>query len=263
MATVHLDTLRDLSLEEDNDVVISLRRTLTVTGVSGSDHEILYNALSETNVPDPGDELSNDSNMILLKRNAHVVGKNADGAIVEIDIEYSSRRFYVFNTWKFEIDTNMQGIRSQNDRYGNQIIVSHTYPNTDPQYAGYPSSQGGWIDVLTPSMILRAAGNYITNRPDIIARQWIGAVNSSSWAAGAAGTWLCSSVKAAEQDNSTSPPTWRMDFEFQHDQRGWQPAAVYIDPRTGSPPANVVNGVGIVTVQWYPELQFRVLFNIV
>lgn len=265
MAKVHLDTIRDISLEEENGVVKTLKRTVTVTGLSGSDCGILYDALDASGVPTPGATLADDTNLILLKRSANFAGKNSDGSIVEVDLEYTSRNRYVVNTWKFEGSARMQSIRSQNDLFGNQILVAHTYSTNDhdPNLAGQFITKGGWIEVLEPHLVLRVSGDYMTNRPDIVSKAWISSVNSSPWVSGMAGTWLCTGVDFAEQNNSTIPPTWKFTMEFEHNRRGWQPAVVFIDSRTGEPPSGLVDGVGVKTVWWYPQAQFRQLFNIV
>jgi hypothetical protein len=165
------------------------------------------------------------------------------------------------NTFRFHVDAGLQQKQTQNDRWGNALVVSHTFPANDDDYPSETRTQLGEPPVLLPQMRLRATGIIRTYNPLFFAADWVGAVNGTWWAGGAPGTWLCTGAPASPVYLDATPPRWRFSFEFQYQPEGWNPLVYFRDAREGGkPPPNLVQGTGIYYADLYRPKDFRTVF---
>jgi hypothetical protein len=95
--------------------------------------------------------------------------------------------------------------------------------------------------------------------PDEIRRKYLGLVNEKPWFDEGAEKWLCTLV-AANTDIPSSPTKWQVNFAFQRNPDGWNREIVFVDPRTGQPPPDLVDGVGRKKLIMYRRADFNELF---
>jgi hypothetical protein len=126
------------------------------------------------------------------------------------------------------------------------IQVAHTFPTNDNGIAGLPLDptmprtiiQGGEINIPFPQSNFRIHG-YVLNEPNIVDRsfEFVAKINENVWLGRPALTWLCSEMEW----ECVSPSTflYKVSFEFQYNIDTWDATVVFIDQRTGKPPATV------------------------
>jgi len=200
------------------------------------------------------------SGMILTERNLRLMDGEQRKVEAEIVYEPAGKTEDAF---AFHVETNLSQTDTQVDRYGNQILVTHTYADDAPEHAGETIRQGGSVSVMVPQTTIRAEGFLYCYYPILITSKWTGAINSVPWIGGAAYTWLCTEVSAKPESFETDiAPIWRFTFEFQHNWFGWIPQAIFIDPETGKAPADIVAGTGTALVDWYSSADFNSLFPV-
>lgn len=242
--TVISDQVVDLT--EESGVITSMSRKYLVTGITGSDWTNLTDALDAASVPVVNDAAGANTNLVVLNRRVESIPGSPSKAYVTIEyVDYARS----LNNFVPVGESSLKQLQTQNDAYGNQIIVEHD-----------TIQQGGEVSVFAPDPVLRLTGVLFTDYPQVTVATWVNHVNWFGWNGGAAGTWLCTNVSYEPMDISQSPKWWRFTFSFQYDALGWNPQAVYIDPQTGKPPADIVAGVGIVNVEWYPTHLFNAQF---
>jgi len=141
---------------------------------------------------------------------------------------------------QIEVGTTLSQLTVYNDVYGNDISVSHTFPDTDPDWPSEIKVQGASVSMLVPeSSITYNQTEY--SSPGAKSMYYVGRMNNGFWQSGEPKTWLCTSIIGRSDDGDI---TFRVTYTFQYREDTWDGHVVYIDPRTGRPPANLVNGVG-------------------
>lgn len=151
------------------------------------------------------------------------------------------------------------------DAYGNPIVVSHAWQGTELDQAaptGTTSYISSPISVQLPLTTVTGRGFLTIAYPDLVSKAFTGYVNSDIWAGEPPGTWMCTSVTWEPSDTNTSPVTFEFSFTFEHNPQGFQPLVWFINPRTGTPPHNVVSGVGVRQIVWYPSRPFYPYFPV-
>jgi hypothetical protein len=167
-------------------------------------------------------------------------------------------------SFKFSGRGSLSAVQSEKDAYGNQIVVAHTWPGTDPDFPGVTQYQGGEISVMLPVTSLNCAGLLQTDSPLMWQNLLLGAVNAFPWASRPAGTWLvtdCSFDPHDLPDRSDFANLYEFRFELTHNFAQWQPYVWFVDERTGKPAPNLVPNVGVRQVPWYPAVDFHAFFS--
>ena len=266
MATVHADLVGTTSLTEEDGVKVDMVREYLVTGLTRADWAVLDEAIDTAGVPtvntSPNVSGATYNNLKMVARTADQVPGTTDTVRVRCRYIPVGRTSYNFI---FRGGTSLNQVQTSVDGWGNAVSTSHTYPGGDvgpPSKASQTDTQGANMTVLAPETTYSAEGITNTDYPDRLTRQWVGWVNSDWWAGDAPGTWLCTHVTFEAHDITQSPKQWKFLFEFQYDGTGWQPSVIHIDERTGKPPANLVAGVGVKTVAWYPSKIYGLTFPI-
>jgi len=259
MSIVVNELFDKLQTREEGGAAVSLTRVFRITGLSPSTYIVdAYNAVG---IPAPNEPILGGQ-LVCFRRDLRVVDKNANGVIVDMFVEYLRNNAFISFEFSFSGGTNLQQVETQRDFFGNQIFVQHVYPADDPEFPSTLVTQGGAVDVQIPMSTLEVTAQIQALYPDLISRSFTGCVNAFPWAAGAPGTWLCSSVSFQLRDEIAFPPRYDMTFQFTHNLQTWTPLIVFQDERTGKPPANLVPGVGIRTVDWYPPVDFSFFFPV-
>ena len=266
MAKVHLDKIETLSMNERWGVIVAMERQATVTGLTGTTWETLYDVLDEAGVPTKGSYLDNDrgSHLIVTDRNVRMVDQ--DKALVDIVYgKFNDRGQRLF--WDpTEVSVrNMSGkmtasvVQKETNLYrpdgtGEQteITVEHTYPSDDPDYANRTITQSGVITVMMPGRTMTVQGLKNLLSPWVLAENLIGSVNKKTWLGQPPHTWMCTEVMWEFRDEGN----YFMEFQFQHDPDTWNPTVVFIDDRTGRPPEGLVEGTGYKNIRYHREVDF-------
>lgn len=266
--------LEDVSCEEEGGAIVSLRRKLRISGLSSHTYDVLLEALNDINVPQPGHTPANYPNLVLTKRIPRVMPR--DPTKVEIELVYSSRANAKFNREEFQFrvsgGTALQQVEKHFDRYGNQLLLQHTYPADDPDYPDETKYQTGQIGFLKPMTTLIFEGVLRTAYPHYISANLTNRLNNYYWAGGAPYSWQVTDVKFDLHNTGNSDgvansldlflPLWNFSFEFLYDPETHIPVAMFNDPREDRPPINLVANEGYIIVDAYNTYDFNQLFPV-
>lgn len=272
MATVQLDRIEFLSASEKYGVLQSLSRRAHISGLEKTgggvpdDYTILLRALEEAGLPAAGTLLEGTA-LVLTERKPTVVDKDK----VEVDLQYElalnegqNLDDPPYGLVLGEIRTNLQQVKSNKDEVGALIVVEHTYPAEDPEFGGETKQQTGEIDDTVPQKTFTLSGVKETTTPWLIANAIIGKVNSVNFGTNGTREWLCTSAgwKWYGMEMPGNVHKYLMTFEFQHNPDGWDAVAVFIDSRTGKPPAGLVEGVGYKSIQKKEAVDFAAIIGV-
>lgn len=260
MSTVKIDRIEDLNVTEKYGALQSLTRRFVVSGLTRSDYRATLDALAATGIPVNGDALTGGTNLICSGRSVTMLDK--DIALVDVQYEHYHSPGQNFDSppvgvFTGELRVNIQQVNTDMDENGEQIVLSHTYPATDPDYAGQTKEQTGEIQVFVPQRTMMYQGIKQTETPWLIANQIVGRVNSVAFSGGAVRTWMCTGCTWKLHDATAYSNRYYMSFEFQYNEDTWDPTARFIDDRTDRPPKDLVEGTGYKTIQWHPEVNFE------
>lgn len=161
--------------------------------------------------------------------------------------------------WIGVIRSNTNQIQNANDFFGFPIFVEHTYPADDDFKPNLYEKQGGTVTQYRPQIEVNFRGKVQTSSAAKLVERYIGRMNSTTWGGLQPGQWLCTAMDAELDDPSTTPDTYAVDVTFQAEFEGWGQDVIFIDRDTGSPPANLVPGVGIKKVRTQPQTDFNAL----
>lgn len=295
MAAFTIDQLTNLSMVEqrggNTGVVFELRREALVTGLDADtllDFRILQEAL-DTILLVIGDGLVGHPDLILVERIVHLIPGERTKCRVELVFK---RHFSTLDTVELGtfIPRGGSGLRqftTAKDAFLNDIEVCYTYPAkcvgpspcggpkqpacciedpgypfSDPRLAGAYVCMGGEVQVDYPADTLEFEGRLREEFPGQVARLWRGSTNNAEWNDGAIGTWRCAEVSFYPYDIAPNPANriWVFNFLFQFDPTGWNPDAIFRNQLTGMPPRDLIDGLGVVEVDWYPTHNFHSLF---
>ncbi|RKY06702.1 MAG: hypothetical protein DRP56_06930 [Planctomycetota bacterium] len=160
--------------------------------------------------------------------------------------------------------------------------LEYTFPGTDdinPDYAGKTYSPLHSSTYLKPRPTIRitrfetlsiaaddVGAGVALNGDIIVDRQirYIGKVNSAGWnlrPSDGLSAWLCVDISASKQADQV---TWQVTYVFQYDTvpgftKGWASHAQFIDPNTGQPPDDLIDGTGNLYYTMYPAENFSLL----
>ena len=247
-----------------------------VRGLTGNDNQLLVDAVTAGAV-NPGDPSTTFPGLYCDEISPHVTGPK------EVQVDYIFRRksgvfrLYLGNmtdglgyhnnaaNFIWSGGSSLTQIESIVDAYGTVIGVSHTYYGTEsqpPVAPGTTDTQGAAINVGSPQSTVIGKGYLQVAYPDVVSRSFIGYLNNDIWAGEPPGTWMCVDVSWEPVYTNTNPYVFEFSFTMLHDWRGHQPGVIYINPNTGKPPYNLVQGEGYKVIDWYPLKDFYPFFPI-
>lgn len=275
MATVRKDTINDTRYTELGGVPQSCTRAFLVEGLTPG-LGVAGEACNAPEIPIANTRHPVYSNLICTRKSFELDKNSTSQGTVYCDYEPVSTAVFSAGDNEFTVSggTGLVQKRTAYDRLGNQITVEHTFPDDDPDYPGDTYGavvQGAEVDVLSPQGTLVFEGLIRTSYPHYISAQINGSLNSTYWAGGLAGTWMCTDVRFSlftpPQTNFASTfdlfsPRWRFTFEFLWDPDGHVQYAKYVDERKGRPAPDLVAGDGIVPVIWHPYFNFHTLYSV-
>lgn len=268
-----IDKINMLEASEQHGAVVRLVRQALVSGLTDTDYQAIRSALSEADIPEHGDTLTNFPNLVLTERNVRMIDLNK----AEVDLVYE----HYFNEAQIadstygllagHITTNLQQKTSNLDGDGDRIILSHTFPDgtdtyqdeegntleADADYPGQTVKQGGEIEYFEPQKTISLEFWKEYEEPWEIADNLIGHVNSEDWNGDDARTWLCTTVSWHIHNATADQNAYLFKLEFQHNPDTWDPTVVFIDNRNGESPLGLVQDEGIKTIEKLPEVDFE------
>lgn len=273
--SIQFENIFDVSAKRKNGRIISLKRKGHITGLttSGVDPESYLQEIESSGVI-PKDSITIEGSKLYLVEYEISIDDQSGLGDARVDLSYhvadgsssgGGGGGGSSTTPLLRGRASMKQIVTEKDRSGTAITVEHTWPADDKgvypdgtRKAGTTERQGGTIRVLYPMKVLEGGFALNTSNPDGITDSYIGRVNSSSWRNGGPREWLCTNVEYELIDNSQSPPLYNFTFTFERDDQTWDndTTAVFEDPATGNPPVDLIDGVGIKQIAYYPEKNF-------
>lgn len=263
---------------EVDGALSSLTRTFRVTGLTKQSAGYGYLALAEaanavyaSGFPGvtvggilPG---TGYGNLVLSKVTPKIL--DVDATVCDVELEYvpvSSAAYYPV----FQGSSSLKQVTTEKDYLGEQILVEHTFPDDDVDFGlnttfnpsdttPKPVLQGGEVSILIPAAEQELTIMISTNTPMNYCLAYLGRINGFSWGGSAPYQWICSDASYTIHNLASSPVTWKFSFKFQYDPLGWPKNAIFVDPRTGKPPQDLVPGEGIVEVNCYEVADFNTI----
>lgn len=249
---IQFESIFDVESEEVSGKIRSLHRRGRVTGLDptgpGSYTEQVWSSSAV-----PSGNIIVRGNYLALRRRKMTVGSNTPRGHAEIDLFYElATGSGTSQPLRKSGRVSARQVRTKVDRSGQLITVSY---NGDVQESP--------INVFLPTAEPTIETMEATDLPDILALQWIGKINSTTWRGKPAGQWMCVDASYEEIAEGT-PSTYRFRWSFQlaDDSIGWLPIVAYVDPATGKTPTDATIGVdtGLATVPYYYEVDFGAKF---
>ncbi len=181
---------------------------------------------------------------------------------VEVRVQYKTVVYPVDEAvaTSIEVGSSLSQVESNMDVNDNLISLEYTYPDDyeDEGLAGTTQTQGGTVSRQVAETTLVFSRRESVS-PGTKSRTYTGATNASGWdvdPGAGAGTWMCSGILGRSDDNGVS---YDVTYNFQYRADLWKGTAFFIDPRTGKPPPDLVEGTGYKVIDQYSELDFDVL----
>lgn len=269
---ITIDQITVLEAEERHGALRRLVREALVSGLDTSTWDILTSALDDSSLPQYGDYLTtsaanNAYELRLIARYVTVVDQTHARVrltyenIIDTETDLDDPRNGLING---ELRINLQQKTSNLDADGNQIILSHTWPDADPDYSNETEEQGGEIQYYEPQKTIHITGIKKTRKPWLTANSIVAHVNSEPFSGGEARTWLCTGCTWKLSWHGRSPDyenRYLMNFEFQNDLDTWDPTATFVDGRTNRHPPDLVAGTGYKTIEKMEETDFNTFFE--
>jgi hypothetical protein len=253
------------SYREELGVPVEYRRRLLVTGLSaGSGASMLTSRIAEakTALSSAGfGFFTSPTGLNGLKLvNYEYSTIDEENSKLAVTVTYINRRDAVgpVGTWTPIISGTLQQIQTAKDYLGFPISVQHDYPSWDPNFPGERVAQGGRVTQQLPLVEITYRGLIQPASALLEKFKYLGRINASTWLYGPRGTWMCTNFNTTIHDAGTSPTTWLAEVTFQAEPNGWFPLAVFTDPVTGVPPANLTS-FGIQRVWTQPYAEFNQL----
>jgi hypothetical protein len=234
----------------DREIIVDLNDT------THADVEAFFQAvIDDPQLPDIGDQVSLTSpqgktyDMFLSDRSIEQTGAGQAKVIDAYEAITVGTPGDSGNLSPIRIGGAVSSTETEVDRFGDPITVA--YQN---------EVQGGLVQANEAAMQLSFDMAVSTYNPTSLVIAWQNKVNSVDWFEGAPGVWLCTRVNVETIQENSSPPLWKLTFEFQAKPfPGWQPWVRYINPEFGKPPPNLVLGVGYKQVEHYVGADFNLL----
>lgn len=270
MGTARIDHVSLLNGEEEFGVFIRLTRRARVVGLSDIDYNVLWDALQGAGIPAVGSNLAGDNfvDLVLTKRRVSLL--ESDPTKADVDLTYE----HILNEGQ-DIDAPPHGLllgkiscainqtTSNLDKDGDPISVQYMFPADDPDFPGQTQIQGGEIQYFQPQVTAKYVGIMTTDTPWNIARGLVGKLNSVQWSLADPGEWMCTSVTWEFYGGiGDTGASYKMTFEFQNNPDTWDPTVVFIDPRTGKPPHDLISGVGYKQVPKHDRVDFEAIVGV-
>lgn len=217
-----------------------LIRIANVENVTGVGSERLLNAAEATGMPVIGD--SHPSLATAYLERIEPISTATD--IVKLRLVYKER----FDTVQIQTANDVIQDETNYDTGFNSsptairiLQVKYTYPadyEYDANLQEKTITQSALATKLVPqrTVIFRIRETF---SPEDLAATYVGTVNELLWRGGPTRSWLCTGIDGTTSDGGIH---WDNVYSFQYKRDLWQAVIVFIDPNTGKPPADIIDG---------------------
>ena len=240
-----------------------MRRKAVVTGVEGDGHARMLDAtlvegFPEINDPHPAD------NSILLREIIPVKLVSTDAIEFMLVYKESDPWTWSYEKPSIEIGATVSQIQTNKDYAGAVITVGWTPPSGYNENVAAKPKEGvlhetsDTISILVPDHSITISKKEKAS-PQSKAKLYVGWANSGGWTwdkTAAPRTWLCTGIVGRSDDGGKN---YQVTYDFQYRADTWDSVVLYIDPNTGQPPADLIGGTGIKTIQMYGTKNFSTL----
>ncbi len=252
------------------DTAIEKTQIWLVNGLSGTDAEKEYEALTAGGVPVMGDALGSAvplSNVQVVEKRARPASGSSTTQM-EVAVRYSSRRVALANPSDtavpvFESSSSLASEVTDLDMNGAQVKLTYTFAaDHKSNTAETTQTVPAYMNVLKPEHVETMRRIESGVDPRDIARAYLGKTNSAVWFptigndADSIGTWLCTVADGRSPDGGS---TWEMTYQFAYRPDGWTKRVVFEDPTTGKPVTDPVDGTSFKNVTVYGAADFTQL----
>lgn len=257
---IFIDKMGDLEATESHGVVQSLKRGYILDGLDASTGPgLMWQALTYSGLPVDGSLAPGDTNLVCTGRQARPMPNSKTKAEVIVTYEPIGTA----NRFIFSGGGTLSSVRTQVDRYGNEVVVAHQWPNDDPDWPNEVQLQPIDLNVMQPQKTLVATGPLNVAYPDQVVDLWLGSMNSAAWAGRGPYEWMCVDCEFTPMRVGYGQfRKWMFTFQFQHDFTTFVPQVYFTDSRTNKPPVGLIPGVGMRYIDWYGLLDFNILFPV-
>lgn len=272
---IELDTVFDVSAERDRGRIKSLTRAYILRGLDATSPATYVQQVSQYSGIPRG--ITVVHGVALWYQSERITtGDSVPIGFARVDVTFErpasgfTGQQQQSGTLQLRGGSGLKQVVTELDREGNPITVQHTwpadskavYPDGSPK-AGTTETQGGSIRVNVPTSDLSVVIFRATNAPGVFQRQIVGKVNATTWQGGAARTVLCTGAPFELVDEAQDPYIYRFTLNFAHDPETWDNDTTvrFIDASTGQPPADLVDGTGIKSIEYYEAVDFNAIIN--
>lgn len=176
-----------------------------------------------------------------------------DGETVKVTILY---REAVYGAARIEVGSGVAQVESNLDRYGQKIELRYTYPadySVNVARAGLTQKQGGTYMRLVPEASVSFRRTEFTS-PLIKSTQYTGKINLTPFMGLPAKRWMCMGINGVSDDGGL---TWDVCYSFQAREDTWDEKVFFINPDTGKPPEDLIEGTGMKNPERYTPIEFE------
>lgn len=241
----------------------TMERTVVVTGVTGDGHEKLLNAMNTSGIPALGTQHPSGADCYL--REAIPTADDSDTVRIRFIYADPTNMSYRQQLNTIEVGGTLSQVQTNYDRLDSVIGAEYTYP-VDYEYHDFSEkseadrtvTQCELVNKFIPEhTIVKTRLEYVN--PSLIAIDFVGTVNAAGWnfaPSALSGTWMCTGIVGRSNDGGES---YIVTYSFQHRVDTWSTEVLFIDPYTGKPPTDLVDGVGRETYELYDIMDFNLL----
>lgn len=253
------DLIDEASAQSDENGVTAVRKFI-VTGLSAQASGRMLEALNVVGIPRRGQTHPNLAGIVVKSVSASPCPDSKGSAYVVVT--YAAPTYNTQEPSKtakptYRLGGNTTDFETSQDAKGNQMVLTHTKKTQD--------EDGNVVDEVLPpqpaKVTIQKPQAYLScERPEPIPvnfkslMTYIGCVNSAPFQGFPARYWLCTAIDVDESGDRAN-----VSYQFQLNFNTWDALLVYIDPATGAPVENPVEGKGIKSFKVYPEADFNQL----
>jgi len=229
-------------------------RIAIVTEITGTGHARIYNAAQQLGVFIGASHPTVPTAYLMS-----VTPTSETSDTVKFRLDYAE---YPFADMQVSIGSTVSQIETNKDINGDPFELEYAFPadyHID-DYAGETITTGAVVSLLSPetTMVVRkhiTGADYLDVL--VVSTSYVGKTNAAGWmvmGSPAENTWLCTGITGETSDAGL---TYMVTYSFHYRSDGWDSEIVFMDPNTGKPPSDVVEGVGIKTYQMYAQANFN------
>lgn len=237
----------------------AMERTLVVTGVTGTGHTKILNAMNTSGVPALGTQHPSGADCYL--REAIPTAIDSDKVSIRLIYADPTNMSYRQQLNTIEVGGTLSQVPTIYDRLGVAMYTTYTYPadyEFNDKFKSVTVSQGGTANKFIPEhTIIKRRLEYANPSP--LAIDFVGTVNMAGWnlaTSALEGTWMCTGIVGRSNDGEVS---WIVTYSFQYRFDTWATEMKFIDPHTGKEPPDLVLNTGIKYYELYTIMNFNLL----